>query len=195
LAKYTLAALVLVLLVVAVVVSRKMQTPAALQHPSVGQTMDDFAVQPLTGAASPFNLSDLRGQVVLISVWGPWCPACLQELPELVEMADRLPRGDQFRWIPLTVSANQEEDDVSELRESTGALLSHEGWTHLETYWDPDGSARMAVAKLLKSMTVALPVTIVLDKQHTVRGVWTGYAPDDAADIEAVVRRLLAVEA
>jgi thiol-disulfide isomerase/thioredoxin len=39
------------------------------------------------------DLADLRGKVVVVSVWGAWCPECRTETPLLVDAADELP-GD-----------------------------------------------------------------------------------------------------
>jgi thiol-disulfide isomerase/thioredoxin len=30
-----------------------------------------------------YQLADLRGKWVLVNFWAPWCPVCLQEMPEL----------------------------------------------------------------------------------------------------------------
>lgn len=39
---------------------------------------------------SPWSLSDVRGKVVLLNVWGPWCAPCRKEFPELQVLSDAL---------------------------------------------------------------------------------------------------------
>jgi len=39
------------------------------------------------------DLADLRGQVVVVNVWGYWCPECRAEAPLLVEAEAELPAG------------------------------------------------------------------------------------------------------
>ncbi|MFZ0762134.1 MAG: TlpA disulfide reductase family protein [Candidatus Sulfotelmatobacter sp.] len=36
------------------------------------------------------TLSQLKGQVVVLNFWATWCPPCIEEMPSLVEMQQRL---------------------------------------------------------------------------------------------------------
>jgi cytochrome c biogenesis protein CcmG/thiol:disulfide interchange protein DsbE len=62
---------------------QKAQKPMA----EVGKRIPDLSFQFFNGyeyrEASHMNLSDLRGQVVVINVWASWCKPCEQEAPEL----------------------------------------------------------------------------------------------------------------
>jgi thiol-disulfide isomerase/thioredoxin len=56
----------------------------------------DFEYRSLDGAP-PFRLSGLRGRVVAIDYWATWCPDCLREIPDQVELRKRFgPRGVEF---------------------------------------------------------------------------------------------------
>jgi len=54
--------------------------------------MADFRLQDLKGKIVRF--SDFKGKVVLLNFWTTWCPGCLMEIPDLIELqrknADRL---------------------------------------------------------------------------------------------------------
>lgn len=39
---------------------------------------------------SPFQLSELRGQWVVLDFWGSWCGPCLREIPELIEFSKKI---------------------------------------------------------------------------------------------------------
>jgi cytochrome c biogenesis protein CcmG/thiol:disulfide interchange protein DsbE len=61
--------------------------PHTIPSPLPGKPAPDFALQTI--ASDSFRLTDLKGQVVLVNFWAPWCLACRGEHPVLVEAAKR----------------------------------------------------------------------------------------------------------
>jgi cytochrome c biogenesis protein CcmG, thiol:disulfide interchange protein DsbE len=53
----------------------------------IGTAAPDFTVQDGGGAVT---LSQLKGQVVVLNFWATWCPPCIEEMPSLVEMQQRM---------------------------------------------------------------------------------------------------------
>lgn len=55
------------------------------------------------------SLADYRGTVVLLNIWGTWCPPCVREIPHLVEVQEEIgPRGGTV--IGLAVESGTPED-------------------------------------------------------------------------------------
>jgi thiol-disulfide isomerase/thioredoxin len=44
----------------------------------------DFTLEDLEG--KPVSLSDFRGKWVIVNYWATWCPPCLEEIPDLVQL-------------------------------------------------------------------------------------------------------------
>ncbi|HYM78558.1 MAG TPA: TlpA disulfide reductase family protein [Candidatus Dormibacteraeota bacterium] len=55
--------------------------------PRIGSAAKDFSVQDSDRSVS---LNQFRGQVVIVNFWATWCPPCVEELPSLMDMQDRL---------------------------------------------------------------------------------------------------------
>lgn len=47
-------------------------------------TPPDAEFETLDGGSK--RLDDYRGQIVLLNFWGTWCPPCVREIPELVQL-------------------------------------------------------------------------------------------------------------
>ncbi|RZS92027.1 TlpA family protein disulfide reductase [Aquimarina brevivitae] len=54
---------------------------------SEGQKAPDFKATLVDG--TQFQLSDLKGNYVLLDFWGSWCGPCIKELPKLVQLANQ----------------------------------------------------------------------------------------------------------
>lgn len=77
-------------------------------NPAIGQTRPEFAMLDLEGNVR--NIKDWDGQIVLLNFWATWCPPCLREIPDFIEVQDELANHD-FQIIGIAVD---NEADVRE---------------------------------------------------------------------------------
>jgi peroxiredoxin len=52
-----------------------------------GQTAPLFTISSMNG--TEYNLEKLRGKIVVINLWGTFCPPCITEMPELNSLVEK----------------------------------------------------------------------------------------------------------
>lgn len=161
---------------------------SGLTHDAVGQPMPEFELVPLTGNVSSVSLSKLKGEVVLLNLWGTWCGPCQQEFPHLAAVAERFADQQEFRMLSVSCGSGGGYEDVDALRQDTLDFLTAMR-SDLPTFCDPDASLRIAMMNSIGFD--AYPTTLVLDRQGVVRGYWQGYTSGMERSIESLVATLL----
>src|SRR5213596_1822984 len=56
--------------------------------PRIGKPLADFTLPDLQGRS--VQLAALRGKVVFVNVWATWCPPCVEEMPTIQRLYERL---------------------------------------------------------------------------------------------------------
>ena len=123
-----------------------------------GQAAPDFALKSSNG--ENLRLSEYRGNVVMINFWATWCGPCRQEMPLLDELYNRYERVG-FNLLGVNI------DDDS----SRAMRMVEELGVDFPVLFD----AQKEVSKLYE--VEAMPVTVIVDRQGTVRYVHHGYKP------------------
>jgi peroxiredoxin len=123
-----------------------------------GQTAPDFALKSSTG--ENLRLSEFRGDVVMVNFWATWCGPCRQEMPLLDELYNRYQRvGFNLLGVNIDDDSRRAMAMVEELGVNFPVLFD----------------ARKEVSELYN--VEAMPVTVIIDRQGTVRYVHHGYKP------------------
>jgi thiol-disulfide isomerase/thioredoxin len=109
---------------------------------------------PLLGENGEFHLADARGDVVVLNVWGSWCPPCRKEAPDLQAVHEEL-ADDGVRFIGVNTRDGQTE---------TAALaFEREFGITYPSVVDPQGDALLAFREALPPQTI--PSTLVIDRE------------------------------
>lgn len=123
----------------------------------------DFALATLEG--DTLQLSELRGQVVVLNFWATWCAPCLEEIPELVMLHEGV---DNLTVVGISL-------DTVEASE-VAAFATRLGITYPILLDNPGRLDRRPVAELFEGVW-ALPTTIVIDPRGRIREQISGIAP------------------
>lgn len=101
------------------------------------------------------DVADLRGDVVVVNVWGSWCAPCRTEAPVLADMATRFADRD-VAFLGVNVKDN------------TAAAQAFEAKFAIPypSIADPNGTALLSLTNIVPASVV--PVTLVLDRQGRV---------------------------
>ena len=123
-----------------------------------GQAAPDFALKSSSGAN--LRLSEYRGDVVMVNFWATWCGPCRQEMPLLDELYSRYERvGFSLLGVNIDDDSRKAMNMIAELGVSFPVLFD----------------ARKEVSQLYE--VDAMPVTVLIDREGTIRYVHHGYKP------------------
>jgi cytochrome c biogenesis protein CcmG, thiol:disulfide interchange protein DsbE len=145
----TISTLAIMALILAIVPARN-----AFAVAEVGQPAPALVVQELDGQT--FDLSALRGKVVVINFWATWCQPCRQEMPALDAFYRRY-RGQGLEMIGLSADRPHERSDVSKVMQAFSYPAAMLDDVKVDEFGDPS----------------ALPVTFIVDVNGEVRAKFT----------------------
>jgi len=135
----------------------------------INRAAPDFTV---TDADRTVSLHDLKGKVVALNFWATWCPPCVEEMPSLVAMQQKL--KDQVTV--LAVSVDVDEDAYHKfLKDHNVALL---------TVRDPGQKSNRLYG------TFGYPETYIIDRQGIIRRKFIGPVDWNDPEIETYLKGL-----
>jgi len=131
----------------------------------------NFALQDESG--NVISLDDLKGQVIMINFWASWCGPCRQEMPLLEAIYEKYePLG--FTLLGVNVEENPTD----------GQAWLQDRPVSFPVLYDPANG----VSKLYD--VVAMPSTVLIDRQGNVRYLHHGYKPGYENDYMNQIRTL-----
>ncbi len=151
---------------------------AAIESIGIGGVAPEAAGVVLQGPAG-VKLSTLRGKVVVVDFWASWCAPCLESMPKLDSLRQRLhAEGHTEDFEVLAVAVDK---DVKLARRFLEARP-----VSYPVVADPIGIAT-------ENFKVwRLPASFIIGADGRVSMIYYGYGAEFSDDIEARVRALLA---
>jgi peroxiredoxin len=144
-----------------------------MQKQFVGQPAPAFmALESVQGSLTP-SLSALRGKVLVLEFWAPWCAVCRFLVPTLNDWHARY-TAQGTEVIGITMDPVESASHAASQLAMEYPVLS-----------DPTGKTTTAYR------ASALPTVFVIDKKGVVRSVTVGYAREHLVEIESLLKKLV----
>jgi thiol-disulfide isomerase/thioredoxin len=149
----------------------------------VGARAPDFAATDLQGR--PVALSELRGEVVLLNVWATWCPPCLEEMPSMQRLHERL-GGEGLRIVAVSIDAAPGRADAGGRPGGDVAEFVRRLGLGFTVWQDPAGEIQRTYR------TTGIPESFVIDRDGVIVKKVIGATEWDSDASVDLIQRLLA---
>ncbi|MBW3141669.1 TlpA family protein disulfide reductase [Ferrimonas balearica] len=151
------------------------EDPALSRFIHLSKPQDLDSVQLVAPDGQPIQLSDLKGQPVMINLWATWCPPCVRELPSLARFrADFEARG--LKVVPIAI-----DYDPAVVQPFLNQLELPE----FRTWYDSVNAMGQIVP------TDLVPATYILDEKGRLVAFVRSFVDWDNAAVREVMERYL----
>ncbi len=117
------------------------------------------------------DMGKLKGKVVVLNLWATWCAPCVEELPSLLTLQQKMPGID-------VVAVSTDQDDTVYRK----FLVKHN--VDVLTVRDADQKVNQMYG------TVMIPETYIIDRQGVIRRKFIGAQDWTSADIVDYLNKL-----
>ena len=123
------------------------------------QQIPEMRGDSLMEEGTQITLSSFEGEVVVLNIWGAWCPPCRVEAPQLQKVHEEYEdKGVQVLGIDFR---DYDRDQPADFMRDTGLTYP--------SIYDPSGRSLLPLKGYPRA---TVPSTIVLDKEHRVAAVF-----------------------
>jgi cytochrome c biogenesis protein CcmG, thiol:disulfide interchange protein DsbE len=146
-----------------------------MSHPATeGASAPSFSAETLEGER--IELSQLRGEVVLVNVWATWCWPCRREMPSFEALHRDL--GDQgLRIVAVSIDKAGASGDIREFLDELGITFT--------VLHDPENRISTAF------QAIGVPETYLIDARGVIRKRWIGRIDGRSDAVRAPIREAL----
>jgi peroxiredoxin len=138
----------------------------------VGQPAPDFTLKSMDG--KNFNLTEQRGNIILINFWASWCGPCRKEMPLLQDLQEKYQDLGVQVWGINVEQENQAGKDFLANLELSFSIFFDETNKLSETY-----------------DVQAMPTNVLVDRDGIVRFVFRGFKDGYEKKYEKAIKKLI----
>ena len=143
-----------------------------VQAAPVSGPAPNFTLKSLSG--ENLKLSEMAGNVVLINFWASWCGPCRQEMPLLNDLHNKYePLGFTVIGVNVEEQSDMARGFINDFPVDFPILLDNSN----------------QVSQMYN--VVAMPTTVVVDRDGNMRFLHKGYKPGDEKEYRKMVKTLI----
>jgi len=146
---------------------------------TIGSEMPNFKAKVLGENRYKSFDADYKGHVVLLNVWGTYCPPCIKEMPSL-EKLHLAYKDSGLKMVAVSIDDAVSEDSIAAFARNLGVTF--------EILHDPTHQ----IDKLLQ--ITGYPETFVVGKEGTIRKKWISADDWNSQGNRALIAQLLGRE-
>ena len=139
----------------------------------IGSSRPDFSLPDVAGEVR--NIAEWDGKVIAINFWATWCPPCIKEIPEFVELQHKY-QSQGLQFIGIALQRPEEVLDFMKEKGMNYPVLAGE----MEV---------IEISELYGNNIGALPYTVIIDRAGLIQYVKRGPLSMDGA--ESIISKLL----
>lgn len=139
---------------------------------TVGQPAPDFTLKNMKG--QNINLTEQRGNIILINFWASWCGPCRKEMPVLQELQDKYQDLGVQVWGINVEQENQAGRDFLANLELSFSIFFDETNKLSATY-----------------QVEAMPTTVIVDRDGIVRYIYRGFKDGYGKKYAKAIKKLI----
>lgn len=154
-------------------------------EPTVAGDVLEFAASDLDGKPVTHEDERFKDKVILVDIWGTWCPPCQQSIPKLVELQDEF--GDED--LVVVGVAFEEDEDATERRSALRAFAEE----YTINYVVLDGGTTGDVSEVFPTLKGfrGFPTMVIVGRDGKVTHANTVFVPHENKRIRAEVEMAL----
>lgn len=110
--------------------------------------IENFDIYDLNG--KKYNINEFKNRILIINFWATWCPPCIKEIPELIDLQNK--SEEKIKVIFITVDSNP--------KKIIPRFLKKNNFSNFDVFLDTNFS----IAKKLN--VKVMPTSLILDLEQ-----------------------------
>ena len=131
----------------------------------------NFSFENIEGQTVALDDARYKNKPVIVQIMGTWCPNCMDETAYLAEVYKKY----KVRGLEIIALAYEKTTDPEKMKQNITRLKQRYGVEYEILVTGLSGKKKASESMPFLSSVEAFPTTIILDRNHKVKSVYTGF--------------------